>query len=437
MVKFNDFDTECYFLACCLQGPLHWKNIPVNYFHEDISRKAYIEYKTFLSPPYSTYPTFDLVIDKSNDVDIKLFTQELKHINIDTRLGNAKLYDLYEMYASRKVLDIIERVPNDLEKTRVEEVVRSRIKDLSELVNPFEVGSRERGFIFESAAARWQRYRTVEGNPNALKGMPYHIADLDKFTSGGIRPSHVVGFYAETGGFKTKVKANLAYNLAFLSNVDVMVISLEVPKEDYELIIDSRHTLLSFNGLRTGDLQGNREYYRNKLIEMTKTQPRLYIVDIPGECTTADLISETELYYTIHGRYPQVVILDYLNEFSPLASWNNTSERIKNAGVEIRRFARIYKSGFITSMQENREGKKIKDKTKVGTEHISEGHYFANVCHLLVHLYQDSEGIDAATNQLHWSIKKNRYGPKHINFTTFASGDLNYIGDNRLEVPSA
>jgi len=437
VIKFNDFDIECYFLACCLQGPLHWKNIPESYLHEDISRKAYIEYKKFLSPPYSTYPTFDLVIDKCGDIDVKLFTQELRHITVDTRLMNAKLYDLYEMYASRKVLDIIERVPGDMEKMRVEEVVRSRIKDLSELVNPFEVGARERGFIFESAAARWQRYRTVENNPNAARGTSYHIAELDKFTSGGIRPSHVVGFYAETGGFKTKVKANLAYNLAFLSNVDVMVLSLEVPKEDYELIIDSRHSLLSFNGLRTGDLQGNREYYRQRLIEMTHTVPRLYIVDIPGECTTADLISETELYYTINGKYPEVVILDYLNEFSPLEGWNNTSEKIKNSGVEIRRFARTYKSGFITSMQENREGKKIKDKTKVGTEHISEGHYFTNVCHLMIHLYQDAEGIDAATNQLHWSIKKNRYGPKHVSFTTFASGDLNYIGDKRLEIPSA
>ena len=129
MIKFNDFDTECYFLACCLQGPLYWKNVPESYFHEDISKKAYIEYKKFLLPPYSTYPTFDLVIEKCPDIDVKLFTQELKHINIDTTKLNTKLYDLYEMYASRKVLDIIERVPGDMEKMRVEEVVRARIKD--------------------------------------------------------------------------------------------------------------------------------------------------------------------------------------------------------------------------------------------------------------------------------------------------------------------
>jgi len=49
----------------------------------------------------------------------------------------------------------------------------------------------------------------------------------------------------------------------------------------------------------------------------------------------------------------------------------------------------------------------------------------------VVHLYQDEQGIDEASNQLHWSIKKNRYGPK-TSFTTFANPKINYIGDRRI-----
>jgi replicative DNA helicase len=434
-LRFNDFDTERYFLACCLKGPEHWKNIPEAWLHEDISKRTYKSYKSFLSPPYATYPTVELIIEKSSDVDVKLFTQEISQIKIDEKLINSKVYDLYEMYAARKVFDIVERVPNEMEKGKIEEVIRSKVFEFSQLVNPFEAGSRERGFIYESAAARWERYRMIEKNPQLLGGIPYHISDLDKYTSGGLRKSHVVSFFAETGGFKTKVMLNLAYNFSFLDEKEVMVITLEVPKDDYESLIDSRHSLLSFNEIRSGALGGNKEHYRQQLINIKQTNPRLYIVDIPGEATTADIIAELELYYTIRGNYPSVIILDYLNEIEPVSSWNNTSEKFKNAGVEIRRIARTYKVGFVTSMMENREGKKIKDKTKIGLEHVSESHYFANVCHLFIHLYQDAEGVDAATNQLHWHIKKNRYGPKHVSFTTFVNPDLNYVGDRHIIVP--
>jgi len=434
-LKFNDFDTEKYFLACCLRGPEFWKNIPEGWLYELSSRKAYSAYKAFLAPPYSTYPTLELITEKCSDTEVRLFTQEIAAIKVDVKLANSKIYDLYEMWAARKVYDLVSRVPNDLEKSRVEEVVRAQIFELSKLVNPFEAGTRERGFIYESATARWERYRQIEKNPKLLSGMPYYISDLDKYTSGGLRPSHVVAFYAETGGFKTKVKANIAYNLSYIGKRDVMVISLEVPKEDYELIIDSRDSLLSFNAMRTGDLGGNKEHYRQQLIKTVANRPHLYIVDIPDRATTADIVAEAELYYTINGKYPDVIILDYLNEVEPISPWNNTSEKFKNAGVEIRRFARTYKSGFITSMQENREGKKVKDKAKVGLEHVGESHYFSNVCHLFIHLFQDAEGVDAATNQLHWSIKKNRYGPKHISFTTFANPDLNYVGDANVIVP--
>lgn len=433
--KFQDTDIEQYFLACCLKGPEYWKNIPDSYFHDDLCKKTYKAYKQFLEPPYSTYPTAELVISKCTDTEVKLFTEEITSMKVDTKLINTKIYDLYEMYASRKVLDIIERVPNDMEKGRIEEVVRAKIYEFSKLVNPFEVGQRKRGFIYESAAARWARYRQIEANPDMKEGVPYHIEELDKYTRGGMRKSHIVGLYAESGGYKTKTKANIAYNFAYMSNQHVMVVTLEVPFTDYELIIDSRDSLLSFGDILDGSLKANREYYRQRLMHNKQMKPKLYLVDIPGEATTADLISELELYYTIQGRYPDQLILDYLNEISPVESWNNTSEKYKNAGVEIRRIVRMYEIGFLTSMQENREGKKLKDKAKSGTEHVAESHYFQNVCHLFIHLYQDSEGIDDATNQLHWSIKKNRYGPKHVTFTTFCSGDLNYVGDKKLFTP--
>jgi hypothetical protein len=81
-------------------------------------------------------------------------------------------------------------------------------------------------------------------------------------------------------------------------------------------------------------------------------------------------------------------------------------------------------------MQENREGAKKKDKEKSGLENIGESHYFSNVCHLVVHLYRDE--ADVVENALHWSVKKNRYGPKDLSFLTYANAAYNYVGDRQI-----
>jgi len=431
-VKLKDFDIERYILAACLKGPSYWKNFPVDWLNEEISRKVYKEFRKFVEYPYLTYPTFDLIIDKVEDVDIKLFVQELKSIDVDRRELPVKMQDLFEMFANRKVLEIAQSIPNDLESKKVGDIVRSKITQLSELMNPFSVGQRVRGFIYEDAKNRWSTYKAIEKDPSLLGGIPYHISQLDLLTNGGLRKGHIVLFFAESGGYKTRVKANLAYNFSFLEKKDVMVLTLEVPKEDYSRIIDSRHAKLNYNEIVAAKLSPEaKERYKNSLKNILEERPPLYIVDIPDEATSADIVKELELYYAKQGKYPDIVILDYLNEMSPISSWNNTSEKFKNLGVEIRRITRSYNIGFITSMQENREGKKMKQKEKVGTEHIGESHYFQNVCHLVIHLYQDSEGVDELSNVLHFGIKKNRYGKKD-SFEVFVNPEQNYIGDFKL-----
>jgi replicative DNA helicase len=435
VVKFQDIDTERYFLAACLQGPEYWKSIPDAWLNDELAKMTYKELKRFLEPPFSSYPSRDLALEKCNSIDVKLFVAELSSINVDKSLLNAQVYDLYQMYANRKLYDLAKNMINELNGIgKAEDIVRKKITELSDLVNPFEVGLRKRAFVYEDAAARWELYRKREKEPNQHDKIPYHIEEFDKYTNGGIKKSHINCFFAGSGGYKTKLKANLAYNFAFLEKKDVMVITLEVPIEDYATIIDSRHALLDFNEIQRGALGPNKEQYRKALIEMYKSKPNLYIVDIPGNATSMDIPAEAEIYYAKFGKYPDVVILDYANEMEPVKPWNNSGEKYKNLGVENRQVTRSYGFAFITSFQENREGKKIKDKTKVGTEHMSESHSYQNVCHLVAYLYQDEGGVDAGNNQLHVSFKKNRYGEKHVNFSIFASPAYNYIGDRQIHL---
>lgn len=436
LLKFQDPDTEKYILASCLKGPEFWKDIPEIWFNEVIHQKTYKEFKKILKPPYSSFPTTNIVIDKTEDNDVKLLVTELLNIDVNIQEINIKIQDLFNMFCARKVYDIALKLPDELKVKKVSDIIRDKISTLSELMNPLSIGNNSREFIYDSAVERWLHYKNVEAKLVSDTAIPFHISDLDNYTHGGLRKSHIMCLVAGTGDYKTLSLCSIAYSTSFLEREDTMVLTLEVPgsgdQRDYQRMIDSRHSLLEFNDIVTGKLNINRPIYREKLIDIAEQKYPLYIVDIPDKATSADVIKELELYFAKTGKYPKVVIIDYINEMEPIAGYNNTSEKFKQLGVELRRIARSYGIRIITAMQLNREGKKIKDGEKRDLEHVSESHYFSNVCHVVIFLHQDANGIDAATNQLHWTIRKNRYGQKNVTFTTFANAPFCYVGDRKV-----
>lgn len=432
ITRLEDVEIEKYVLAGLLNGPQYYKHFPEAWFKDPIARQTYKEIQKYYSPPYTVCPTVQIMIDECEEMNVRLFLIELSEIKVERNEYEIKLHKLFEMYAARKVFDLAASVPQKLQTEEISKIVQGHIQTLSTLINPLVGGIREREWIFDGAQNRWLSFKDRETNPGVKDALPMHIAELDHYLNGGLRPTHMMLLYAETGGLKTKTKANIGYNTAFIEGKDTMIVSLEVPLEDYKTIIDSRHSLTDFSGILRGELGEERLKYREALVDINTSKYPLFIVDIPDKATPADLINELELYYAINHKYPELVIIDYFNEMEPMSPWNNTSEKFKNLGVELRRINRTYKTRIIGSMQANRELAKISDKTKGGLEHIGESHYFSNVFQVIIHLYQDEQGVDEVTNTLNWSIKKNRYGPKNVTFATFANPAINYIGDRQI-----
>ncbi len=439
-VKFQDPNIEKYILASFLNGPEYWKDIPEFWFNEKIHQKTYKEFKKLLKPPYSTFPTFNIVIDKAEDTDVKLFVTELQSIDVNLKEANIKVQDLFNMYCTRKVYDIAAQLPDEIEKIKIEELIRNKIATLSELLNPYSKGGVYREFIHDSAVDRWLYYKGVESGEIENTALPFHIKELDDYTKGGLRKSHMMLLVAATGEFKTLTKSSLAYNSAFINKKDTMVLTLEVPgsgdQRDYQMMIDARHSLLDFSEIVNGKLGLNRSIYREKLMDIKDQKYPLYIVDIPERATTGNVIQELELYYAKTGKYPEMLFIDYLNEMEPMEGYEGgISGKFKQIGSELRVINRVYGIRTVTSMQLNREGKKIKDGEKRDVENISESHYIANPFHVIIFLHRDANGIDEATNQLHWTIRKNRYGKKNVTFTTFANAPFCYVGDKKVIYP--
>ena len=273
VAKFQDPQIERYFLAACLKGPNFWKDLPdEKWLDEPLHQKAYKEFKKFLSPPYLTFPTANLVIEKTDDNDIKLLVKELEVIDVTSGEVNVRMQDMFDMYCSRQVYDIAKKLPDELGKKNVAEIVKDKISMLSSLMNPLLLGSAGSEYIYESAIERWMHYKGVEEGSIESTAIPFHIQDLDKYTNGGLRKSHMMLVIAPTGSFKTLFKLSLAYNFAFVERRDTMVLTLEVPgsgdQRDYQMMLDARHSLLEFSDIINGKLGVNRSIYREKLKEM-------------------------------------------------------------------------------------------------------------------------------------------------------------------------
>ena len=194
-------------------------------------------------------------------------------------------------------------------------------EDLEDFVNSHKVGAYLEDF--------WSYVHDAANNTPILTGFPH----LDAAIGGGLLPRfYVIG--AQTSVGKTAFVLQILDNVAKAGN-DVLIFSLEMPKEDLIARSISRNTYLltqqpgsgySVNQAKTelGILQGSR--YRN----YTQTEARLILearrayadyaaehISIYEGRHTVDQVRQTvEQYISVTGKRP-VVAVDYLQILQP------------------------------------------------------------------------------------------------------------------------
>ena len=425
--KYEDPNIEKYVLSAFLRGPEFWKVIPDVWFKDPLCNKAYRIFREFHSKERA-FPTFVSIESYIKEPEMKLFVVELSTIEVSPLDLAPFLKSLYRMHVSRELLDDATNLSKDIDRYSVEEILKKKITKFTQLTNPLNVGDTVRRHIFDNTRERMLSYRQTESHLESSPSTSYGISKLD-FHTGGAFPGEMTLVVGGTSGYKTKTLINFAYNFSFISEVDTMVVTLEVPINKYEQYFDSRHSGLLFDKIRSGGLGIEGDIYRGKLIDITDKKYPLYVVDIPGGSTSADLVGELELYYATYGKYPKILIVDYANQMAPAGRWEDKSDKLKVLGEEFRQIVRSYRIHLVTASQENREGQKKKIKEDLGLEHIGESHYFSNAFNTIIHLWQSSDGADKASNVLNFKLDKNRDGEKDVSFPVNCLPEVNYIGD--------
>jgi len=328
----------------------------------------------------------------------------------------------------RGVVGIVEAAVKKIDSSDVDELSRAMIVALQENLEQTGVSEIERGYTWERARDRWDRYQEREKNGGELDGISSDIPEMDDVI-GGLQPSTLILFFGKTGGGKSRLLMNLAYNVA-KQGYEAMYISREMSRDHLERCIDSRDALVDFERISKGQLdEQNRDKYKQSLRKQEKRQDRLYVVDISSGGTTGNIISEVERYKALTGNSPAVICVDYLNLLTPTGHWSNTSERLGLIAQEMHDIARQYQTCVITATQENRAASHAKEK---GIEHVYGSSYIIPHTEVAIYLEID-EDTDGDCDILWCHPKKNRYGSL-TSFPLYADWSRNYVGNWNLRL---
>lgn len=356
------------------------------------------------------------------------------YISIDISKSYDKEYlreQLYNEYLLRK----LEKENNkltakinsgaDVKKVFDEYVNSLMIVDSGEII--------ERGFVWESSKDRWKDYQKREDGE--IENYPsYNIKCLDTHLLGVI-PATAICYVASPGVGKTTMCLNVGYNIARFEKKDVMYISGELKKSQLEIILDARDSFIDSMLIRAGSLAKSfKQKYLDSLKEQWRRKDNFYIIEAELEFTVSDIVNWVHQYKRDFGKYPDVVIVDYLWLMGDEDGAKQLNEKLGNIAKGLRhKIAKKYGICLHYSTQESRGGQlKKADGKKRSMESIGDSNKIAPHCHAIIMLddFKSSDDIELK-NKLRLSCVKNTLGSTFEEDIWYLR-EYSYIGDSNM-----
>ena len=145
-----------------------------------------------------------------------------------------------------------------------------------------------------------------------LFAVPTGIENFDNYFS-GLMPGELGLVRGGTGVGKSVMLLNFAAN-AFLANYNVVIVTIEMPKTQYEYRMDSRLCALSNRKIRLADLSSREiKQWREKIKDLKKEHTnKLHIIDPRENITVSKMKNKLLSIKNIIGEN-YLLVVDYLN----------------------------------------------------------------------------------------------------------------------------
>lgn len=350
-----------------------------------------------------------------DDIKGKIITKDQYRVSIDV---------LDDLRFKRGLYDLVSSATGYLQRGTIDkqEVCNSMVASLLSIQQGKDMTVREMSYK-EDVAQRVAEYQDRKAHPEKYMGVLYGFKKLDDLT-GGMRPGELTIIFGRNASGKSTMAYNIAYNVAKRGK-NVLLFTIEMPKEQLGRRMDSRHLQISARGLRNAALSAPEE---KSFIELGKHGVNLagdvQIVDMPQGCSYTQILPIIRRY---KAKKPiDLIVIDYLNLMVP-SRWSNSQvERTNMISLELKQLARLEHIPVLTPTRANRESTKV-NAEDVGSEHVGWSDAIGYDADTMLYLEkgQTINSLEATTNLY---VIKFRDGAQE-KITLGTDLDRSFIGD--------
>lgn len=446
MAKLSSDIIEKKLLHLFFRAPYHMRllHLDLDIFlktaHKNLAEimKLYVE-------KYKQPPTEEVLVLFCNELisgnaALEKYSDALLVLDTLPKAENSEFDFCYEKaqnyFVGRKIFDIAEDLKHQFESRDDLDFKVLRRNMVTKLLAVADSNdATRRGFIYQDAATRWGKFKELALGGSDANLVPFGINALDE-KLGGMRRTFVTLLYSKTGGGKTRTAINIAYNAA-IAGYNVVFFSLEMAFDLLAACVDSRIALVDSKKILFGKLdKGDRNKYRQALIQQFRDKLNIWIVDIPMGMRSLQILNELEMYKAATGLIPDLAVIDYANLVEPMSKYSGRSEKYDLLFKEFHEIARMQSISLLTGTQESRDATKaFKQRTKraeemEGTENIGLSNFIAPHCEIVIRLRQTKH--DRLQNRVWAIVDKDRYGELGTEIPLFALWDRTYVGDRKV-----
>jgi replicative DNA helicase len=249
-------------------------------------------------------------------------------------------------------------------------------------------GSANCATIDETANMFWKDLGDRELHPEKSFGIKTGFNFIDEQTL-GMHAGELFIIGGRPGSGKSIFLLNVAAN-AYKVGKNVLIISIEMPREQYEMRFYSCYCAIPFHSIQTSNLDSAqkkviRQTLDHVIEERAKKQHYLYIADITN-VTAYTIEAQIEKIITKCGFKPDILVVDYLGIMRSIDKKQADWQEQLAVAEELRRIGRVRKIPIITAVQLNRDKQHGK-----GTERISRSDGIGSTCDVFLQIMEKEE----------------------------------------------
>lgn len=216
---------------------------------------------------------------------------------------------LIDAFIHRRSIIAIKEFNENLPKMGRLEATKQWVNDVNSVLN-FTEAKKTTFFTLDQLK---DRYITNLKDKKNLKVelLTCCIPEIDNVMNVGYKPGHTTLIIGGPGGHKTNLMINIAINICYRQNKNVLFLPLEMDWEDFTTRVVSNIADVPYSHLLKPDLLTDPEIKRVEEAQLWVNNPNKFaIIDVEEQITLASIKQEIEK--RINYFAPQLVVVDYL-----------------------------------------------------------------------------------------------------------------------------